>query len=187
MPQKGNSMSYKEFISDPDNLFLIECWARDGMTKNQIADNIGITPQTLSKWQAKHEEFAAAIKIGAEITDYRVENALLKKALGYDYDEVKTIVGFPDENGNRPIKTETTRKHVPPDVNAMLLWLNNRRPDKWKRNNDTFTLLDEATADGSNITINVVKAKPKGEERFNGGKQNAARKKKEEAERAASD
>ncbi len=174
-----SNLRYRDFLEDPDNLFLVECWARDGLTKTQIAQNIGIEPQTLTKWLHKYPEFKEAVMKGAEITDYKVENALLKKALGYDYEEVKTIVGFPDEKGNRPIKTVRTTKHIPPDVNAILLWLNNRRADKWKRNNDAFVLLNE-TAEGSNITINVVKTKPKGEERFNGGKQKAAAKKARE-------
>lgn len=62
-------------------LILVEGWARDGLTNEQIAQNLGINPDTLYKYQKTYPEFSEALKKGKEIVDYEVENALLKNAL----------------------------------------------------------------------------------------------------------
>lgn len=62
-------------------LILVEGWARDGLTNEQIAQNLGINPDTLYKYQKAYPEFSEALKKGKEIVDYEVENALLKNAL----------------------------------------------------------------------------------------------------------
>ncbi len=64
-----------------DKLILVEGWAREGLTNEQIARKLGINPDTLYKYQNKYSEFADALKKGKEIVDYEVENALLKNAL----------------------------------------------------------------------------------------------------------
>ena len=67
-----------------DKLILIEGWARDGVTMDGIAENLGISKTTLYKYIKKHSVLEKAIKNGKEVIDYAVENALLKKALGGD-------------------------------------------------------------------------------------------------------
>ena len=69
----------------------IEGWARDGLTNEQIAQNIGIKQSTLYDWQKKYSEISEALKRGKDIIDRQVENALLKRALGYQYTE-KTYI-----------------------------------------------------------------------------------------------
>lgn len=69
---------------EPDGLLLLEGWARDGLTDEQIASNCGITAKTLYEWKNAHGEICEALKKGKEVVDYEVENALLKKALGGD-------------------------------------------------------------------------------------------------------
>ena len=66
---------------------LVEAWARDGLTDEQIAYNLGIAVSTLYVYKEQHEEFSEALKRGKEVVDYEVENALLKLALGYGYEE----------------------------------------------------------------------------------------------------
>lgn len=64
-----------------DKLILVEGWARDGLTDEQIAENLGISQDTFYKYKKKYPEFSESLKKGKEIVDYRVENALLKNAL----------------------------------------------------------------------------------------------------------
>lgn len=64
-----------------EKLTLIEGWARDGLTNEQIAHNLGISTALLYKYQKEHIEFLESLKKGKEIVDYEVENALLKNAL----------------------------------------------------------------------------------------------------------
>ena len=68
---------------EEENLMLLECWTRDGYTFEDIANKIGITTVALRTWRKQYPEIDKALKAGREIVDYKVENALLKSALGY--------------------------------------------------------------------------------------------------------
>ena len=123
-----NASKVDKWLED-DNLFPVECWARDGLTNADIAERMGINESTIKLWKDKYPEFAKAINTGKEIVDYKVENALLKSALGYKTKEVKTIInGKPDKDGNRTVRIETTEKEYAPNVTAIAMWLNNRKP-----------------------------------------------------------
>ena len=131
---------YSEWLT-PDGLLLLEGYARDGLTDDLIAQKMGIGKTPFYAWADRFPEFRNALKKGKAPVDIQVENALLKRALGYEYDEVveevETIpIGKPDENGERPtiekIKTKTKRVTVLPDVTAQIFWLKNRRPDRWR-------------------------------------------------------
>ena len=64
-----------------DSLFLLESWARDGLTEAQIAENIGISARTLLNWKKKSVPIFLALKKGKEVSDYQVENALFRSAI----------------------------------------------------------------------------------------------------------
>lgn len=110
-----------------EGLLKIEGWARDGLTDEQIAANIGIRAGTLYEWKNRFPEFSEALKKGKEVVDRQVENALLKRALGYEYEEVKEKF----EGGELTERT-VTRKEVVADTTAQIFWLKNRKPDKWR-------------------------------------------------------
>lgn len=112
---------------DPDETpKLAKQYAEQGMTNEEIAQCLGITRSTLYEWQNRHSEFMDALKKGKISTDTRVEQALLKRALGYQYEERKTIT---TDSSNR---TEVYIKEVPPDTTAQIFWLKNRKPDEWR-------------------------------------------------------
>ena len=117
---------YSEWL-EPEKLIIIEGWARDGLTDKQIAKNIGVSEQTLNVWKNRFPSFLESLKKGKEVVDREVENALLKRALGYEYTEVKT-----EEEFGEVTKKTTTVKKVIPDTTAQIFWLKNRRPDKWR-------------------------------------------------------
>lgn len=48
---------------------------------------MGINPATLYDWKNKYPKISESLKKGKEVVDIQVENALLKRALGYDYQE----------------------------------------------------------------------------------------------------
>lgn len=64
-----------------EKLILIEGWARDGLTDEQIANNLGISKTTFYKFKDEHSELSELLKKGKEVVDYQVENALLQSAL----------------------------------------------------------------------------------------------------------
>lgn len=68
-------------LLEPDKLILLEGWSRNGLTNQQIADNIGINVKTLYDWKNKESDICNALKKGKEVVDIEVENALLKSAL----------------------------------------------------------------------------------------------------------
>ena len=73
-----------EYWLTEEGLLLLEGWARDGLTDEQIAHNIGISISTLNNWKNKYVEILESLKKGKEVVDYAVENALLKNALKGD-------------------------------------------------------------------------------------------------------
>lgn len=116
-----------EYWLTPEGLLKIEGWARDGLTDEQIASNIGIGYSTLQTWKGKYQDIQDTLKRGKDVVDLQVENALLKRALGYEYEEVKKKF----EGGVMTERT-VTKKEVIPDTTAQIFWLKNRKPDKWR-------------------------------------------------------
>lgn len=80
-----------EYWLTPEGLLKLEGWARDGLTDEQIAQNMGIGYSTLQTWKSKYQDIQDTLKRGKEVVDRQVENALLKRALGYSYNEDKYI------------------------------------------------------------------------------------------------
>lgn len=80
-----------EYWLTPEGLLKLEGWARDGLTDEQIAENIGIRRETLIDWKKKYPNISNTLKRGKDVVDRQVENALLKRALGYTYNEDKYI------------------------------------------------------------------------------------------------
>ncbi len=117
---------YDKWLED-DNLVLLRGWAREGLTDEQIAKNIGVSRRTLLSWKQKFDEIKNALSRGKNIYDNEVEESLLKAVHGYYVDEVKISES---EFGEKT--TVTTRRYIKPDVTAIIFWLQNRCPDKWK-------------------------------------------------------
>lgn len=113
-------------------LNLVESWARDGLVDEQIAHNLGINVSTLYDYKNKYPEFSEALKNGKDDIDVQVENALLKRAIGYEYVEVTEELM---ESGNMKV-TKRVTKQVVPDTTAQIFWLKNRRPQAWRDKQD---------------------------------------------------
>lgn len=151
--EKHNKGIVTDWLEE-DNLMLLECWARDGYTMSDIATRIGITLNTLTAWKERYPEIGKAISKGKEIIDYKVENALLKSALGYKTKEVKVTTTMRYGKVVEVVK-EVTDKEQAPNVSAIQCWLYNRLPDKWKKNRDNLIELDE---EDTKIHVTVTRA-----------------------------
>ena len=141
-----------EWLFSPEKLEMLKCWARD-FPLVDVASKMGITVQTLRKWKKKYPEIAEAINETKEVLDYKIENALVKKALGYKATDVRTLISPPDKDGNRKIRVEKIEREIPPDTTAIMAWLNNRKPDQWKRNRDNIL---QTKDEDKNITVNII-------------------------------
>lgn len=72
--------TYKDWEAD-EKILLLQGWARNGLTNEQIASNMDIVVSTLWEWRKKSSKISNALKIGKEEADLQVENALHKAAL----------------------------------------------------------------------------------------------------------
>ncbi|SCK04339.1 Uncharacterised protein [uncultured Clostridium sp.] len=116
-----------------DKLILVEAWARNGLTDEQIAKNLGISKDTFYKYKKEYTDFSDSLKRGKEVIDVEVENALLKRALGYKYNEVTKELIVDKETGEEELKvTKVVTKEVVPDTTAQIYWLKNRKPEDWR-------------------------------------------------------
>lgn len=164
-----NSCFAEEWLEE-DNLMLLECWSRDGYTYQDIANRIGISGSTLTAWRKTYPEIHEALRKGREIIDYKVENALLKSALGYKTKEVKVTTTIKFGKVVETIK-EVTDKEQAPNVSAIQCWLYNRLPQKWKNMNSKSNILEDIDEDTS-IQVTVTRASQKAKQNISDNKEN---------------
>lgn len=163
MAKKRNHGKYHDWLTD-EGLLKLEGWARDGLTDEQIAHNIGIVPSTLYEWKKKYPKISESLKIGKEVVDRQVENALLKRALGSEYEEVKMIVEE-EEGGKKKKRQEKVIKTIIPDVTAQIFWLKNRKPDTWRNQpNDLDRKEQELRIERLQLEINKIAEGEAGQE-----------------------
>lgn len=112
-----------EKLDIESKLGLVEGWKRDGLTDEQIAKNLGVSWNTLKKWKANKEAFMTAIKKGKEVSDYELENALHKRAVGYYYEE---------ETVTNAGEVVTVKKYEHANPTSLIFALKNRLPNKYR-------------------------------------------------------
>lgn len=133
---RGRRGKYEDWLTE-DGLLKVQGWARDGLSNEQIAHNIGINKDTLYEWQKRFSDFSDALKKGKEVVDREVENAMLKRALGYEYDEVTQEPVTDKDTGITEMRvTKRVTKQIVPDVTAQIFWLKNRKPDEFRDKRD---------------------------------------------------
>lgn len=116
-----------------DGLLRIEGLARDGLTDVEIAGKMGIAECTLYEWCNRFPQIAEALKKGKAPVDTLVENTLLKRAMGFETEEITEERIFNAASGKFEMTvTKKVRKLVLPDVTAMIFWLKNRKPAAWR-------------------------------------------------------
>lgn len=125
-------------------LWFCERLARRGVDFDEIPRAAGIKRREWRRYFRENPgERQRFIRLRAA-TDFRVEDALLKRALGYKTEEIR-------KSGKNGEDRVTTTKEVAPDVRAALEWLKCRSAD-WrspdggdaiKRVRDTISRLDE--------------------------------------------
>lgn len=122
-----------EMFETEDWILRIQGWARDGLTEEQIAQNMGISYRSLCRWKLQSDKIGQALKESKEVADRVVENALYKRACGYKYDEVTYERKFnADTETVEMVETKRVTKEVLPDTTAQIFWLKNRKPDEWR-------------------------------------------------------
>ena len=141
--EKGRPSKYETEVRQ--KLHSVAEWAADGLTNEQIAQNLGIAMSTFYEYQNNHPDFSEVLKKGKSAAVRLVENSLFKSATGYEVatDEKFELRQVYDEDGNpvyyndgspkmelQPV--ERTIKHITPNSTAMVFYLKNRDPQNWK-------------------------------------------------------
>ena len=147
---------------EPDGLLRIEGWARDGLTEEQIAKNMGVSRSTLSDYKVKYPDILRAIKNSKEVADREVENALFNKATGYTVKLKKPMkvrhVEYDEVSGRRVAEYERIEYikeevHVPADTTAQIFWLKNRKSNEWR---DKVAVTDESSLEKLDELISSI-------------------------------
>lgn len=131
-----------------------------GATVDEIAKAFGIAPSTLHKYKAEKKELSDAFARGREKVVIDIKAALLKKALGFNYEEEKRV-GKKDKDGEQIVLVEKYKRYCPPSETAARMLLNNY--DETWRDNDTATAtlrqqemeLKKAIAESNNFDLDL--------------------------------
>ncbi len=123
-----------------------------GATHEDLAELFGTVVKTIYNWQAAHPEFRQAIKQAKIDLDKKVEMSLYEKTQGTIIKHKKPMV-VSDGHAQGSSVVQVANEHVvPPDTTAMIFWLKNRQPDKW-RDKQEITLPENTT-----LEIKIVDA-----------------------------
>ncbi len=118
----------KAFWLSPDGLMLMSNWRRNGVALTDIATKyVGVSKTAFWGWYRESADLRKAMADAKDLADATVENALYRRAVGYDYyeDTWELVEG-------ELRKTRVIRKHVPPETKAIMQWLFNRLPNRWR-------------------------------------------------------
>lgn len=128
----------KTFKPEFTNIAETAC-TQYGCTDPDLSTLFHVKPTTLESWKRDYDGFAEAIRRGRDaFNSGRVEKTLMQRALGYRYKEVTvkqtTLLSGPKGKQIKLPAVERTivKKHMAPDVTAILFFLQNRNPARWR-------------------------------------------------------
>lgn len=96
------------------------------MTEKQIAQTLGVAYSSFMEYKKQYSELSESLKKGRQDLVIQLKSALIKKALGFEYSEKKTVKEY-----GTVVREEVTVKHTQPDVAALNLLLKNYDKDNW--------------------------------------------------------
>lgn len=103
-----------------------------GFTNEEIAEVMGISVRTLTRWRDKYPSFGKRLYEGRNLASSQVEESLFKKATGFTVTEEETVIKF-DNDGNRlPVNVKSKKRYIAPDTSSIIFWLKNRESEYWK-------------------------------------------------------
>jgi hypothetical protein len=121
MPGRGRPTLYK-----PENGELARKFCMLGATNDDLAGCFEVARSTIDQWLATIPEFAEGVRQGRDVADAAVVEKLYSRAMGYSY-ETKKVLLYRGE----PVTVPHT-VHYPPDIQACIFWLRNRRRRTWR-------------------------------------------------------
>lgn len=126
-----------------------------GLIDEEIAKFFEVAVSTLNLWKIEHPEFSESLKKGRIVADANVAQSLYERATGAEWQEqvaFKVKVGPHQEE----VRVVSLQKAAPPDTAAAFIWLQNRRPDRWKRKPEAMDPDDDMP---EGVTVKVQDAR----------------------------
>lgn len=115
-------------LTEENRYVFIEGLARNGMTLKQCADILGVNERTVQEWLKTDERFHDAWMRGRVHPDHLVEQALFRRAVGYQIEEVVQETNM----AGVITKQKRTIREIAPSEIACFFWLKNRLPHLWQ-------------------------------------------------------
>jgi hypothetical protein len=112
-------------LYDPEMCDRAHNYCLLGATNDELAEFFHVSPSTIDNWIARHGDFGDAVRRGRVVADSRVARGLYDRAIGYDRIVERSVVIGGE------VKPVTNTVHYPPNVQACIFWLRNRRPQTW--------------------------------------------------------
>ena len=128
----GRPSMYDELVKP--HLEKVREWAASGATNQEIADALGIGLSTLQTYKTKYKEFQDAFARGRVAVCCDIKAALLKKALGFTYEEKRQNIKQ-DVDGKKIQFTEINTRYCPPSETAAAMLLRNY-DSEWRDSDD---------------------------------------------------
>lgn len=121
---------YEKYVRGKEEIIAADCL--NGADNAGLAKRLGCGKTTLGKLIRNYPDFKKLIKESKTDADLKVQSALYKRALGYEYEETTTKVTVNKDGEGTTTFVEKTKKHLAPDTAAAFIWLKNRMPEEWK-------------------------------------------------------
>lgn len=119
-PSKYDSKRHPKLVED--------FCAKYGVIDEDLAKLCGIHVSNFYEWQKVNPEFREALQRGKdEWNSERAENSLVKRVIGYSYDETTQEL-----RDGEMVTTKIVTKTIPPDPASIFIFLKNRRPGRWQ-------------------------------------------------------
>lgn len=131
-----------------------------GATDKEIAEAFGIAESTIYKYKKEKKEFSQAFARGRKKVVFEIKAALLKKALGFTYEETKKVARK-DKNGENIVVIEKYERQCLPSETAAAMLLRNYDADWRDNDNNTAKIkqqeadLRKAIAEANNFDLNI--------------------------------
>lgn len=168
-PDKPTSEDVDYFKSAiQPRLFQLSNMIMTKRPEKEIFDFLGLTESKFYLYKQWFPELRNAVVQGKQAMIYEMENALVKVGLGMEYEESEIVNVYepsdePDPHtGEQKMvlvqkKERITKKVSPPNVRAIEMYLTNKSPENWKRNQpDNITQNNTATV--INVSEDQVKS-----------------------------
>lgn len=155
----GRKSKFDEYVAP--HIQEVEKWVSAGATDEEVAKALGVSLTTLFSYKKKYPQFQQAFARAREKVVIDIKAALLKKALGFTYEEEKRV-GRKDKNGENIILVEKYSRYCAPSETAAAMLLRNY--DKEWRDNDMKSAeirqqeydLRKAIAESNNFDLNLT-------------------------------